>query len=515
MLVKTGNNCVRLWTLSTMFVLTACWTVEMMAANIAPIFGDGMVLQRDAPVPIWGSAAPGEEVVVTFAGQTKTCEGTKEATWKVVLDPMEASAEGRTLKVVFKSKLRSNNNEFKNVVVGEVWFCSGQSNMAWPLSRCEGAAAEIAKADDPLLRHNGRKWEACSPKTAGGFSGVAYFFGKELRRRLKVPVGLINRSVGGTPIEFWIPEKDLMANDYAKEMTKKCNTPQAMAMMKEYNQKMADYRKVLTVYQEARKNGDKNAVRPTYPRPEPLYANVAVYKKGFPGRLYKNLVKPVIPYAIRGAIWYQGERNSRLLGGPRVYRELLPVLIEGWRQAWGEGPFPFLFVQLPNYKNDKWPLLRESMVEALKTPKTGLVVSIDVGLKGNIHPPDKKSVGTRLAMLALADVYEGVEGGARCPLFKSMKVNGSELVITFKDAGDGLAIKSDEGGSGFLIAGEDEVFHPADASVKGDAVTLRSEKVAKPVAARYAWAANPTATLFNSAGLPASPFRTDDWKVEE
>jgi len=426
--------------------------------KLPAIFSDHMVLQRDVAVPVWGWSSPGDTVTVTFAGQSKTVKAAKAGTWRVTLDPLKVSTRPQALAV--QSEIGNGKLEITDVLVGEVWLCSGQSNMAWTVSRATNAKAEVAAAKLPLIRHikvaraggRGKKapkgaakdikgaWAVCSPQTAGGFSATAFFFGREIHRELKVPVGLINSSVGGTPIEQWTgPDKA--------------------------------------------------------------------------GVLYQSMIAPLVPYAIRGAIWYQGERNAK--SNAAAYAERLPGLIRGWRKVWGGGEFPFYYVQLPNFKtpqskpveDDGWVTVQEAMLKTLAVPNTGMAVTIDVGDARNIHPPNKQAVGKRLALWALAKTYE--KDIVCCgPIYRSSSRKGSAMVITFDHVGGGLVAK---GGplKGFAIAAADKQFIWAEAKIQGDTVLVSSPKIKTPAAVRYAWAPNPTCNLYNKAGLPASPFRTD------
>jgi sialate O-acetylesterase len=437
-------------------VLAVACAVSVAGAEVKlpGVFGDHMVLQRDVAVPVWGWAEPGGEVTVTLAGQSQTAAADKDGKWSLRLNRMPAGGP-YTLKVRGSSTL-----ELGDVLVGEVWLCSGQSNMAMAVSGCNQYAEEQAAADLPKIRHFtvprrnaqapettcGGAWTVCSPQTVGKFSGTAYFFGRTLHKELNVPVGLINSSVGGTPIEAWTGPKDS-------------------------------------------------------------------------GPLYNGMIAPLAPYAIRGAIWYQGERNAKV-GQPEAYAAQLPALIGGWRGVWGQGDFPFLYVQLPNYtqpqqqpvENAGWVQIREAMLKTLAVPNTGMAVTVDLGEAGNIHPKNKQDVGKRLALWALAKTY-GRDLVYCGPLYRSMRNEGDKIIVRFDQAGGGLVAKGDQL-KGFAIAGADKEFRWADAAIEGDTVVVRSPQVKDPAAVRYAWASNPDGNLYNKAGLPASPFRTDDWELK-
>ena len=437
-------------------VLVVACAVSVAGAEVKlpGVFGDHMVLQRDAAVPVWGWAAPGEKVTVTLGDQSRTAAADKDGKWSLRLDRLSAGGP-YALKVC-----GSNTLELSDVLVGEVWLCSGQSNMAMTVGASNRFAEEQAAADLPKIRHFtvprrsaetpettcGGAWTVSSPETVGKFSATAYFFGRTLHKELGVPVGLVNSSVGGTPIESWTGPQDA-------------------------------------------------------------------------GPLYNGMIAPLAPYAIRGAIWYQGERNAKV-GQPGAYAAQLAALIGGWRGVWGQGDFPFLYVQLPNYtapqqkpvENAGWVQVREAMLKTLAVPNTGMAVTVDLGEAGNIHPKNKQDVGKRLAQWALAKTY-GRDLVYSGPLYRSMSKEGDKILIRFDSVGGGLVAKGDKL-KGFAIAGADKEFAWADATIEGDAVVVRSPQVKDPAAVRYAWAPNPDSNLYNKAGLPASPFRTDDWDLK-
>lgn len=474
----------------------------------APIFGDHMVLQREMPVPVWGTAKPNQAVTVTFAGQEKRAVSDAKGDWKITLDPLKVDAKGSVMTILCGEGDKAEATSFDDVLVGEVWFCSGQSNMECRMKTFQ-KEKEIAAADYPLIRHNRTVWQVCSPNVAEDFSATAYFFGLELFRDLNVPIGLINRSAGGTPIEYWMAKDALFSAPYAGENAEKTNTPEFVRMVDEYDKAKVEYEKAMKTWQEAVAGGDKKAARPKSPSAPPLYFNASAYREGRPGMLYRRFVQPVIPYAIRGFIWYQGERNCCLDGGSLVYRELLPLLIKNWRNEWGEGDIPFLYVQLPNFNLESWPLMRESMLECLAVENTGMAVTIDVGERGNIHPPNKEAVGKRLELLAMKKAY-GEDVVAESPLFESMRIEGNKAILTFKNAGSSLDLKKKET-TGFQIAGADGTYVPAQAEIIGkNMIEVMSPEVSGPVSVRYAWAGDPDATVYNREGLPASPFRAGE-----
>ena len=484
---------------------------------VAPCFGNNMVLQRDMKVPIWGAAKPITIVTASFSGQSKNVLAATNGRWKIVFGPMIADAGGKMLILISES---GQSIRMTNVVVGDVWLCSGQSNMAQPIERVNNATQEIASAMYPDIRLNREKsgWAVCSPESIKGFSATAYFFGRDLHKSQNVPVGLIARSVGWTPIEYWIPQADLLKIAYAKKTHKKYNDLKLLAKDAELKKK---YEKEMGEWKKERDAGNTDSKQPRRQRPKLGWrygwkfgwkfdaAKFEIYSGDKPGNLFRRLIQPLVGYGIRGVAWYQGERNAHDIENSRLYEQYLPVLIESWRKRWDQGAFPFIYVQLPNFKEESWPYMRESMLRSLKVTNTGMVVTIDIGEAEKLHPKNKQDVGKRLALCARQKFY-GEKINGQSPLFSSMKVKGTVAVLSFRNTGLGLIAK---GGKlkGFTIAGADKRFVPAEAMVKGDAVFVMSPQVNRPMAVRYSWEANPVCTLYNKDGLPASPFRTDDW----
>jgi sialate O-acetylesterase len=489
--------------------------------TLPAIFSDHMVLQSDAAVPVWGWAEPGEQITVSIAGQTKTATADAGGNWKLALAPLKA---GEALTMTVKGK---NSITIQDVVVGEVWLCSGQSNMAMTVNRAKDFDAEKAAATLPLIRQfreqsggaatpqaKGQgKWELCSPETVGSFSATAYFFGLNLHKKLNVPVGLINSSVGGTPVEAWtsldaqkkIPELQPMIEAYEKS-----------AAAWDPAKAQETYEKQLAAFKAAAAKA-KAANKPLRGRPPRKPGDPKSGGK-LPSSLFNGKISPLIPYAIRGAIWYQGEANAKSLESGKLYATQLAALIKDWRTRWGEGDFPFAWVQLPDYKapqkeaveDDGWPSVRESMLKTLALPNTGMAIAMGTGEAGNIHPQNKQAVGLRLASWALADVYKK-PGFASCgPLPSGSEIKRSEIVVTFSHTDGGLIA---EGGElkGFAIAGADKKWVRATAKISGATIIVSSPDVKEPKAVRYAWANNPDCNLQNGAGIPASPFRTDNW----
>jgi sialate O-acetylesterase len=493
--------------------LATCLVPRLVAeVKLPAIIGDNAVLQADAPLPIWGTAAVGEEVTVKVADQSQSTKAGADGRWQVKLAPLKT---GGPLELTVAG---TNTIVLKNLLVGEVWVGSGQSNMEFVVKGANDSAKEIAAADFPKIRlfivakktsaepvaDCSGKWVECSPATVPGFSAVAYFFGRELHQKLGVPVGLIHTSWGGTPAVAWTSRPALAGNDEFKDAAatwdkRLADLPKAQA---KYAQEAAAWK---TAQEAAKAAGKPEPKKPRAPEDEK--------SPNRPSSLYNGMLAPLIPYAIRGAIWYQGESNA---GQPLKYRTLLPLMIGDWRQAWGEGDFPFYIVQLANYMarhpepvDSNWAALREAQwLTTTKVKNTGLATIIDVGMADNIHPTDKQTVGHRLALNALALTY-GKDNESSGPVFAAMKVEDAKAVLTFTHLGGGLVAKGGGALTGFAIAGEDKKFVWATATIVGDTVVVTSDKVAKPTAVRYAWADNPECDLYNKADLPAVPFRTD------
>ena len=421
--------------------------------KLPAIISDHMVLQQGKAAPLWGWADPGEEVSVSIAGQTKTTRAGDTGKWSIKLKSLSA---GGPHQLVVKGK---NEILISDVLVGEVWLGSGQSNMAQPAQEARDFATTKAESDQPHIRmfkvesRGSTKaqadctgaWKVCSPETIGRFSAVLYFFGRQLHDTLKVPLGLINSSVGGTQIELWI-------------------SPEAQ--------------------KDERREGE----------------------------LFNGKIAPLIPYTIAGAIWYQGEANAKSPEQARLYRDQLPTLIKDWRTRWGYD-FPFAWAQLPNFtgRAEGWCLVREGQLKSLAVPTTGMAITVDIGDAGNIHPKNKQETARRLSLWALGTVYGKKVPTTSGPLPTSQKFRSDEVVLSFSHADSGLVAKNGDL-KGFIIAGSDHQWLPAQAKIKGKQVIVSNSAVKNPVAVRYGWQDDPDCNLYNGAGLPASPFRTDDWK---
>ena len=471
-----------LWLLTGAFL-----TGSSLQAAVKPaaIFADNALFQRGANVPVWGAAKDGETVTVRFNGQ-EAATTTSEGRWMVRLKPMDAGGP-------FTMTISGENTiEFKNILIGEVWLCGGQSNMQWPLAETDNAEDLIAQSMDDKLRLftvplvtarepakdlPSGKWDLCGPDTVRNFSAVAYHFGRELRKVLRVPVGLINDSYGGSIVQAWTSERCIMSDPESRPYIN--NKPD---------------------WAEGPQNGFC--------------------------LLYNGMIAPIIPYGIRGAIWYQGEGNTVSTEADH-YRTSFPVLIRNWREDWGQGDFPFLFVQLAPWARDAvfhvsvdpegtgWAVVREAQLITSRTvTNTAMAVITDAGDADRIHPRRKEPVGHRLALAAQAVAY-GQHVAYKGPAYKSMQVKGSKAMLSFLDADGGLMVQG-ETATGFAIAGSDKKFYPAQARiVQGEKMEVWSDQVAQPAAVRYGWANYPIANVSNRAGLPMSPFRTDQGPPEK
>ena len=427
------------------------------------VFSDNLVLQREREVPVWGTAAPDEEVTVEFAGKKATAKAGADGKWHVKIPTGSANDQPQTMTVSGK-----NSIEVKNILVGEVWVCSGQSNMQWNVQTCRDGAKEIAEANHPSIRllnipmvagpkpaaDVNAKWVVCSPQTVGGFSAAGYYFGRELQKELKVPIGLIANAWGGQPIEPFTPEVGL------KAIPELAGKPQ------------------------------RN-----------------------PTAIYNGMVAPIVPYGIQGAIWYQGESNH---GDNLLYFHRMRALIAGWRQVWGQGDFPFYYVQIAPlanmYNGEALPLLWEAQLRSLQIPNTGMAVTTDIGNLGDIHPANKQDVGRRLALWALAKNY-GKDVVPSGPLYKSVKIDGDKIRIEFDYVGGGLKARDGKPLSEFEIAGADGKFVPAVATIDGSNVVAQAEAVKEPKHVRFGWRREANPNLMNAEGLPASPFRSNQEPV--
>ena len=516
--------------------------VSFLSAKISTpdIFGSNMVLQRDHANPVWGWADPNASVTLTFAGKVYTTHADESGEWKIKLNPLSASSKPRDM-VLAEEKLHGFNSArrnfagwlknrpgsvvYKNILVGEVWLCSGQSNMQWAIDRSADADLETLSANYPNLRlisipqvgtqvpqdNFEGSWEPANPDTASSFSAVGFLFGSRLQQILGVPVGLINNAWGGSACEAWIPRDRLNLHPI-------CHTYLKMWKDKEksynYDTLHKAYEKKLARWQADQKAGKAQGRAPQKPR------NIMTGQHR-PANLYNGVLHPIIGYGIRGAIWYQGETNA---DRGYAYRETFPMMIQSWRQAWAQGDFPFYWVQLADFRNEAtepgnstWAELRESQTLTLnKLKNVGEAVIIDTGEGRDIHPRNKQIVANRLLRHALAKDY-GHPIPHQSPRYQSMEVKGNKVKISFNSVDGSLYSFDTKTPIGFSICGADQRFVGAEAKLVGkDKVEVWANSVSSPIAVRYAWADNPACNLYDKIGsvtLPVTPFRTDDFAL--
>lgn len=487
--------------------LIVCWFAAGLVhadVRLPRLFTDGAVLQRHVPVRVWGFADPGEKVRVSLRSQTAETVADLIGRWEVHLRPLEAGGPD-VLEVAGK-----NTVSVKDVLVGEVWVGSGQSNMGWTVAQSNDAEKEIASAHFPRIRlfkapnktsevpldDVQSQWAPCSPETVKGFSAVAYFFGRHLHQKLNVPVGIIQAAWGGTPAEAWTSGPALASDPALVPMLALW-----AKVMRDYPAAQARYEQALKAWQAESKERGKDAPRRPQPPRGPGHPHA-------PSALFNGMIAPIAPYAIRGVIWYQGESNADAAKAPH-YNRLFETMIRDWRAAWGQGDFPFLFVQLANYKtgpNSRWPELREAQTQALALRNTAMAVTIDIGDPNDIHPRNKQDVADRLALAARAIAY-GEKLVYSGPLFRSAHREGAAIRVWFDHTGGGLQAKGGDLKS-FEVAGAGGKYVPAMARIEGASILVSSPEVQAPVSVRYGWADAPECNLYNAEGLPASPFRS-------
>ncbi|MFM8634450.1 MAG: sialate O-acetylesterase [Planctomycetia bacterium] len=472
--------------------LVIAWIASPAAladVSLNNMFGDHMVLQQGLANKVWGKADPGEQVTVTLAGQSHATSAGADGMWHILLDPIQEYGGPHTLTVQGKNTLT-----FKDILIGEVWVCAGQSNMQWSVNQSNDPDLEKAAATFPNIRlisvpqvgtqepqwNFKGSWQSCSPQTVGNFSAVGYFFGRQLHQTLGVPVGLINNAWGGSAAEAWVKREKIASHPTLKAIHDRW------------------------VKMEAAEKPDEGQMK----------------GNARPGNIHSGVLTPSIGYGIRGAIWYQGESNA---GRAYQYRVLFPFMITSWREEWGLGDFPFYWVQLADFKDEKpepaesdWAELREAQTMTMKAlPATGEAVIIDIGEGKDIHPKNKQDVAKRLARWALAETYKVPGISCRSPLFKAKEIQGSKMVLSFDNVGTKAADWRPFDVNqpiGFTIAGADKTFVLAKATILPDGrIEVWSETVTEPVAVRYGWADNPKCNLYSAAGLPLTPFRTDDF----
>ncbi|HNS21969.1 MAG TPA: sialate O-acetylesterase [Sedimentisphaerales bacterium] len=503
-------------------VLAVCAIAALAATNshanirLPAVIGDNMVLQAGDRAHLWGWADPNERIQVAISWRSFTwgIQADDQGRWEF---QVIAPNVGGPYQITLKGK---NTVTIKNILAGQVWVGSGQSNMQMSVRSSANAEQEIADAKYSKIRlftverrvaetpqdDCKGQWVECSPQTVGDFSAVAYFFGRELHNQIKQPIGLIHTSWGGTPAEAWTSQARLEENPNFEPILTRYK--QAVA---DYPQASAKYKEALAQWEEAAAKAKAEGKPAPGGRPNPPMGP-GHYQS--PTGLYNAMIAPLLGYTIAGAIWYQGESNA---GRAYQYRDLFPTMIKCWWDDWGQGDFPFLFVQLANFMETKdqpgdsaWAELREAQLMTLDMPNTGMAVAIDIGDAKDIHPKNKQDVGKRLALWALANTY-GHDVVYSGPLYERMEKSDGKIILHFRHCGGQLVAQGGGELKGFAIAGEDRKFVWADARIEGDTVVVSSKEIATPVAVRYAWADNPVCNLFNKAGLPASPFRTDTW----
>ncbi len=475
------------------------------------LISDHMVLQSGQEANIWGWAEPGEEVTLAWLGINYKATANGDGDWRIVLPPQEAGGP-------YYATIYGDGEPIKidDILVGEVWVCSGQSNMEWRVSSSNNSDHEIQLSNYPKLRWfaventvaaEAKKdcegaWVTCGADTVGDFSAVGYFFARHLYQKLAVPVGMIQSDWGGTPAESWTTQSSLEADPMFVPILERWEKT-----MEAYPEAQRKFEAALATWEKAKKKGESVGAKPRAPwHPEHPWR---------PSGLYNAMIAPLTPYAITGAIWYQGESNA---GRAFQYRTLFPRMIQDWRDAWGIGDFPFYFVQLANFTpqlpepgDSDWAELREAQTMTLDLPKTAMAVTIDIGEADDIHPRNKQDVGTRLALNALDQVYRE-SPPYFSPVYYNMFRRGDNIVVWLEHAYKGLEARGGGELKGFAIAGADRKFVWAKAEIVGQRrVRVWSDYVRDPVAVRYGWANNPDCNLVNGVGLPASPFRTDEW----
>ncbi len=494
----------------------AIGTAAFGNVSLPDVIAGSMVLQQKQALPIWGTAEPGEAVTVTFGKIKKTAVGDANGKWRVDLGKLTASFQPQTMTIVGK-----NTIELKDILVGEVWLVSGQSNMQWRLPESTNGAVATAAANHPNIRlfnasrevafrrRQGKLgvWSACTPETVKEFSAAGYYFGVDLQKKLSVPIGLLNSSYGGSQAEAWTPVAYLNASPDLKPTVERTRIWAA-----EREKVRVDYAAAIAKWRD---DQDKAKAAGARPSPSPGVPD-ALRDYRIASSIYDGMIEPLMPFAIKGVIWYQGESNE---ARAEQYNILLPTMIRAWRERWGQGNFPFGIIQLPNYRAIKpepeesaWSFIREAQrLTAINTPNTGLIVTIDIGEANDIHPKNKLDVGKRMAVWALRKVYR--QKLSDSPVLIKTEVKNGKIVLTFADVGDGLKIRDGDRLDEFSIAGVDKNWVWADAKIVGkNKVEVWSSKVADPKAVRYAFNSNPKhPNLTNNSGIPASPFRTDNW----
>jgi sialate O-acetylesterase len=508
-----------------LFLLTTLTAVALTAnaeIKLPAIIGDNMVLQQKQANPIWGWDKPGTQITVSISGQSKTAKADDKGKWTVKLDPMPASSKPATMQIK-----GTNQVELKNILVGEVWICSGQSNMQWSVSQSYDAELEIATAKFPQIRlisvpQVGTQepqddfkgaWAECSPANVGEFSAVGFFFGRTLHQVLDVPVGLIDNAWGGSAAEAWVRrdvlEKDARFKSLMDGWVLREKNLTSEAAQQAYEKALADWKKAAEAAKAAKK---------PFPVRQPQSPQQQLSGNSRPGNIYNGVLRPTIGYGIKGVIWYQGESNA---GRAYEYGYLFPLMITHWRAEWKQGDFPFYWVQLADFMAEKpepgdsaWAELRESQTKTQNAIKNGgQAVIIDLGEGRDIHPRNKRDVADRLVRLALAQDY-GMKIPHRSPEYQSVEFQGNKALVTLETFGSSLYTFDVQEVKGLAVCGEDKKWVWATGKLVGaNQIEVTAPNVAKPIAVRYAWSDNPVCNLYSKEGLPVTPFRTDDFPM--
>lgn len=500
----------------TLLILISILSIGLQAAeklSVADIFINSMVLQRDAKVKIWGKAENNSEITVAFNHQERKAKA-KDGNWMISLDAMSFGGPFEMTISSGKEKIK-----FSDILIGDVWLAGGQSNMEFALRRDFHASEEIQKANYPNIRYykaprkiyptqeiDKQYWTACTPETAGEISAIAYYFARDIQHELNIPIGIIQTPFGGTTAEAWMSRELLVSKPDFKPTVERFDSIINNYRTNEYDSLYSNFQNKTVAYNDSVKKGFKKAEKPEEPMGEKNFRR--------PYTLYYSMLKPLMPYTLKGILFYQGESNT---ARGYQYRKLFPALISEWRKGFAQGNLPFLFIQLPKFdtKTREWAELREAqLLTSRKVKNTGMVVVYDQGNPKDIHPTDKRVVAYRLTQLALGKVYNRIivyQG----PDLKSMKIKRNEIVLSFNNIGSGL-IASDGNLDlkGFTICGADGVFYPANAIIENNKVIVSSELVPNPKYVRYAWTNSMDINFFNKEGFPASPFRTDNFQLK-
>ncbi len=513
--------------------LLSCVRAEL---SLPAVFSDNMVLQRSEPVKVWGWDTPGATVSVEFSGQKRSALVDEKGRWMICLDPLKASGDPATMTV--SSSDKNERRDIHKILVGDVWFCSGQSNMEIPVSSSLDAQKEIAAAQCPEIRLlkvrkdvslvaredvvPEKPWSVCTPESVADFSAVAYYFGREIQRESGIPIGLIQSSWGGTPIEPWIPVAAMESDPECAAVLKPWNEMKSKVSdydanfdtyVEERKKELQELNRVLWQWMLRQKEAKEKGVAFTEPAPQPRQPPLPGHQNT-PGGLFDAMVSPLAPFAIRGVIWYQGESNANQVESAELYGKQLPLLIKSWREAWGRPELPFYFVEIANYsavqkeprESGGWPVLRAMQLQTWKTvPHTGMAAAIDLGEADNIHPKNKQEVGRRLARHALKNEY-GKDMPVSGPILHTVRRDGNKVTLDFDHADGGLDAR---GGipKGFALADTSGKWHWAEAEIAGNSISLGSDKVPLPCAVTYGWASNPIGNLYGKpTALPLIPF---------